>query len=467
MPATRRRYTTRKRYTGRTTSAYTRPTYKRRAPARRTYTKRSSSTLSKIASTVGKPLVSGAMGTIGRAAGATLAGLPGAIAGGFIGDTLLPKLGQWTTNALSSVGDLGRSIIAKFGDYEIKQNSFLGKGPADMPDIVNPDPGGGFLIRRHEYLGDVISGTAGTFNVNNYFINPGQASTFPWLSQIAQNFEEWVCEGMYFEFRTMSSDALNSTNTALGQVIMAANYNATNANFTTKQAMENYEGGMSCKPSVNMMYFVECARNQTVLDDLYVRPGPVPAGNDQRFYDLANFQIATNGLQASNVNLGELWVCYQISLRKPKMFSAFGFGNLFHDNLRGSCSSAVPLGTSSALNSNVVNIPIVYTGTTMVFPISAVGQAFIGFWKWSNSAVTSVMPTITFGAGATSFAIASTPNDGIAGIKEETLIYTFYFPGNSSVADRTITFGVAGTISVSQCRININQCTNAFDGFPE
>lgn len=58
-----------------------------------------------------------------------------------------------------------------------------------------------------------------------------------------------MIEGMYLEYRTMSADALNSTNTALGQVIMSAQYNAGNPDFTNKQEMENYEGGVSVKPS--------------------------------------------------------------------------------------------------------------------------------------------------------------------------------------------------------------------------
>lgn len=432
-------------------------------PSKRATRKPTRSTLGTIAGAGGKALISGALGQVGRTIGTAMGGAPiGTAVGGVIGSAL-GQVGDWVSNAVSTIG----SKIMGFGEYQIKENVFLHGGNSDMPPIVNPDPGGGFLIRRCEYLGDVISSSsANTFQVQNYFLNPGQATTFPWLSQIAQNFEEWVCEGMYFEFRSMSADALNSTNTALGQVIMATNYNALNANFSSKQTMENYEGGISSKPSKNMMFFVECARNQTVLDDLYVRPGPTPAGQDQRFYDLGNFQIATNGMQGTSVNLGELWVCYQISLRKPKMYTALGFGNLIHDNTRTGCSSASPLGTTSSLNTNVANFTVGYTGTTMVLPLFGVGVSFIGFWKWSNSSVTSTVPAITFGAAFTPFSIASSPNDGNTGITEETIIKTFYLaPNYSAAADRTITFGGAGTISVASCRVNLNQVSNGFTGF--
>ena len=62
---------------------------------------------------------------------------------------------------------------------------------------------------------------------------------------------------MLFEFRTMSADALNSVNTALGQVIMATDYNAANPPFGQKSEMENYEFGQSCKPSESQIHPIE------------------------------------------------------------------------------------------------------------------------------------------------------------------------------------------------------------------
>lgn len=55
----------------------------------------------------------------------------------------------------------------------------------------------------------------------------------------------------------MSADALNSVNTALGQVIMATDYNAANPPFGQKSEMENYEFGQSCKPSESQIHPIE------------------------------------------------------------------------------------------------------------------------------------------------------------------------------------------------------------------
>jgi hypothetical protein len=40
--------------------------------------------------------------------------------------------------------------------------------------------------------------------------------------------------GLVFEYKSMSADALNSVNTALGQVIMSVQYDAANLPFVNK-----------------------------------------------------------------------------------------------------------------------------------------------------------------------------------------------------------------------------------------
>ena len=54
------------------------------------------------------------------------------------------------------------------------------------------------------------------------------------------------------------------------------------------------------------------------------RRGNIPGRPTKQFCNFANFQIATNGLQGSNVNLGELWVTYEVCLMKPIVPSVAG-----------------------------------------------------------------------------------------------------------------------------------------------
>lgn len=329
-----------------------------------------------------------------------------------IGNTISQITGSSIPRTIGDIVGNGIQYFTGRGAYEVKENIFLKNGNPDMPPIVNSDNGGGVIVRRSEYLCDIItSDTAGAFNIQSFFINPGLAESFQWLSQIAPNFEEYVPEGIYYEFKSTSSDALNSTNTALGTVIMAAEYNSILPNFTSKQAMENYEGGISCKPSCSMRYFVECARNRTVLSDLYTRSGSVPPGTDQRFYDLANFQIATYGMQGTSVNVGELWVTYQFSLRKPKLSSIFGNSIFFTQALFTGIDNSNPLGTAITYSQGTTWPFLSNTNTVLALQSYGVPLSFYFNVTWSGSSSVSVlMPTLTFSDGITATLIAAIGN---------------------------------------------------------
>lgn len=223
-------------------------------------------------------------------------------------------------------GLINRAIYALtgFGDYKVQSNALLEtNGP---PAVLNR--GKEFVVRHREYISDIYSlaGTANTpsgFGIQSFAINPGNFSTFPWLSSIADKFEQYRIEGMIFEFKSLYSDAVVTQNGSIGSIILATEYNSGAPAFTSKQAMENYQFAQSCKPSLSVLHPIECARSQNVLSELYVRPGAVPAGEDVKTYDFGDFQIASQGIPLGSagaaVNLGELWISYQIALIKPKI----------------------------------------------------------------------------------------------------------------------------------------------------
>lgn len=176
-------------------------------------------------------------------------------------------------------------------------------------------------IRNREYIGDINSSTS--FVNRQYVCNPGLPATFPWLSSVAQNFEQYKFRGLMFEFVSTSADALNSTNTALGQLIMTAEYNVSAPPYANLQQALNAMWSVSTKPSCSAMAPIECSGAQNPLDVLFVRTGAVPPGQDQRFYDLANMQVMTNGSQAV-ANVGQLWVTYDVELSKPQTIAPYG-----------------------------------------------------------------------------------------------------------------------------------------------
>ena len=200
-------------------------------------------------------------------------------------------------------------------------------------------------VRHREYIMDIVSGPANTFNNQTFSIQPGLNTVFPWLAPIAAQYEQWRPLGIVFEFKTLYADAIASSaaNSSLGGVIMATDYNAINPAFPNKQAMDNTEYTTSCKPSVSFYHPIECAPRDVANPLYYIRSGAVPQGSDARLYDLGTLNVATFGIASANVVVGELWATYEIELLKPISTSAAGFNVLSdHWQLVGAGSGSPP-----------------------------------------------------------------------------------------------------------------------------
>jgi len=233
------------------------------------------------------------------------------------------------------------------GDYKVASNSLLGNQPAMFSPTKN-----GVRITHREFLGD-ITGSTGFSISSAYPLNAAYSTTFPWLSNVASEFEEYEFLGLVFEFRSSSGSAISSSSSALGTVIMATDYDATNPAFVNKQAMESYQYCVSGVPFNNLLHPVECKRYQNVLGRLYTREvTESTTGNDLRFTDMGNFFIATSGMQSA-YTIGELWVSYDVRLYKPRLTSVSGVPTVqyFHAvQGTGTSTAAAPLSTGFTTN---------------------------------------------------------------------------------------------------------------------
>jgi hypothetical protein len=167
---------------------------------------------------------------------------------------------------------------------------------------------------HREFVG-LVSSPGANFTITPYPINP-KSPFFPWLSEIALSFEQYKIRGMVVEFKTTSATAVSSTNTALGSVIIATQYNVLAPPFSTQQQMEAYQYCTSCAPSLSMIHPIECDPMQNSVSELYVDSSM----GDPRLEYLGTTYVATVGQQAASI-IGELWVSYEIDLIRPKLFS--------------------------------------------------------------------------------------------------------------------------------------------------
>lgn len=292
---------------------------------------------------------------------------------GRIAGSMIPMVGAENGAAIGGAIQKGIQSVFGSGDYHItpsfniKSNSLLTSGNTP-PQFVTGDRT--TRVKHREYIGDVTSSTI--FQIQNFYINPGLGSSFPWLCSVASNYECYRIKGMLFEYKSMSANALNSVNTALGTVIMATQYNAADANFISKQQMENYEYAQSCKPSESMLHYIECERGSMPLSELYIRTGVLGPNQSNQLYDIGEFFIGTQGMQQAGINIGELWVTYDIELLKPKLTNGqYGLNiNYYHavnsTQLPSTVNPFRNMNTQSATNFNITTSSA--DPTNLIFP---------------------------------------------------------------------------------------------------
>lgn len=227
------------------------------------------------------------------------------------------------------------SAVAKmygFGDYST--NQIVGAPPENPQQSIHHvttapnDLSGDIIYSNTEFVQNVyatiVSG-ASAFNLESFPLNPALSSTFPFLSQIAQNFELYEFVGLLFHYKPTSGEFGSNNSNALGKVILATNYDPDATEFPNSIVMENYDWACSTKPSDGCVHGVECVPSQRATNQLYTRTG---AGNkDKVFTDLGLFQIATEGIPSSvaqDVLIGELWVTYTVKLSRAKLYQSLG-----------------------------------------------------------------------------------------------------------------------------------------------
>nr|AQU11706.1 capsid protein [Cruciviridae sp.] len=332
-----------------------------------------------VASKPRRPWNLGGIGAgLGTIAGAIFGGPGGAALGGSIGSQAGSLLGK----------------ITGLGDYKIKYNT-LAKNSTKLlsgdsvPAVQNTHTG--VRICHREYITDINSSV--NFINSQYNINPGLSSTFPWLSGVAQNFQQYKLHGMIFTFVSTSADALNSTNTALGTVIMSTNYNASQAPFLNKSQMENNEFTTSSKPSNNIMHMIECDPKQTIQEGkFYIRTGSLPANQDIKTYDVGLFQLGTVGSQAV-ATVGELHVSYDIEFMKPIDLSLVGTQNkCAHYFANAGVTTSNYFGTAQVQRFDTIGITLSANTITFNPQFALPGDQFLLYIYWIGTAVSTVSP---------------------------------------------------------------------------
>lgn len=338
----------------------------------------------------------GWLGGLAGAGGATFGSGVGHLASRWLGWGKYKRQRRSTKN-YKGRGDYGGSA----GGNQIMGNV------TDAPMTVNSDENnltGDVYFSHREFLGNIfVTGGAGNlspFAITQYPLNAGLPQTFPWLSQIAQNFTLYELQGCIFEFRPTAGELGMTGTNALGKVVMATQYDPDAPAFTSTIQMENYDYANACKPSEHMAHGIETADKQRATQMLYIRTGAT--SKDKIFTDFGIFQIATEGLPCTagtTANIGELWVSYRVKLSRAQLYGSQLGSNIGFDNhLAVSSAANLTANTAAYLASTAYATHYVTQPALTFFPYYKNTIGCVVTQNTVNQSVKIVFPdTISFG----------------------------------------------------------------------
>lgn len=325
---------------------------------------------------------------IGGAYGAMTGGLPGAKTGWDAG-AKLSKLVGW--------GDYGAPV----------SNQIIDGGMGGGVTVnASDDLTGDIYLSHKEFIGNVTASSTGAtpsiFQQTKYPLNAGIQSTFPFLSQLASNFEMFDFQGLIFEYRPTSGE--NATANSLGKVMMATQYDPDAADWLNSVQLMNYDYSSSTKPSVGMVHGVETANKQQAVNMMYTRTNNETT-KSRVFTDLGNFYVATEGIPftaAGTQILGELWVSYRVKLSRAALYqSMLGLNqplDTFTNN--SSVTEIMPVATlkKRVTNAGLFNIT---SSTAATIVVTGDSRLIAGCFQWvlymNETVATTTITNIAIG----------------------------------------------------------------------
>jgi len=300
-----------------------------------------------------------------------------------------------------------------------------------------------------EDLGPVTTPGA-AFTTTNFIINPANTKTAPWFSGIAVKHEKYLSEECDFKYVEGSANALASTNTALGTVLLNATYDVADAGLATLTAMRNYgmEGkNRPCKeaaPSKNMTFKVKVNHNGGDEDGFRycnfstTSTPSYPANTSSHDYDVGVFVLATQGQQAA-CTVGSLRFCWSGWLRTKVQNTngaqsiAAHFTGPTPTTANNFATAVLKTGNTitPVLGTNTITMPSVgeflvlinITGTSssgIVFSSMTNGALVTTFW--SNNTSNTISSGTTTASNAQAFVVNVTAQNAVITMSPSTIV---------------------------------------------
>lgn len=277
-------------------------------------------------------------------------------------------------------------------------------------------------ITAKEFVSDVFIPN-GNFGCTAYAINPGLGSLLPKLAQLACNFEAYRIEAMLAMYEPTITDP-NSATGQVGTIIMTFANNPSLPAFADKRSVMDYNGSAATAVTNRSVVGAECdPRKRAGGDEMYIRTGPVPYGQDIKTFDFLQLQVAIAGCPSTLYNqpCGELYIEYRVTLFNPKLVSALG-NAILHDEYTVQ-RSGLGTGANPWNNTSLYCYRTQQSNLGTSFTPSATGATFTLPTNFTGALrVQIIVQTTATVAGATLFPFVITATGNIVGISDQ---YTY------------------------------------------
>ncbi len=171
---------------------------------------------------------------------------------------------------------------------------------------------GSIRVQHREFIRNV--GTTETFsNLGTFPLQPGDSSTFPWLSQIAQNYERWHPTRIDFKYEPFTSTFTEGT------CAMMIDYDPKDEGPINKAELLNSSGAMRTPVWSNLT--IRSNDSELAADThLFVRvPTRAVYPGNLRLTDSGTCFVATTEVTGDERDVGEIWVDYDITFHVPSL----------------------------------------------------------------------------------------------------------------------------------------------------
>jgi hypothetical protein len=165
------------------------------------------------------------------------------------------------------------------------------------------------VITHREVIGEVVSTDA--YTVNEYVINPGEASVFPWLEPQSQSWEYYRFRKCEIHYEPMVSVQKN------GQVLMAMEYSSGSPPPPDLKTLMSYHRAVNAPVYRPVSMSLDIGAAFPAGGYKYIRHNNSSASGERKLYDAGVLMVATQG--GDGTSGGILSIEFVIEFKTPQV----------------------------------------------------------------------------------------------------------------------------------------------------